>query len=58
MEHSIIVAINRMLDRSRPDPDLGADYFTRPDSPDRRVARHLAGLRDLGYQSTAEPPAA
>ncbi|WP_406191714.1 hypothetical protein OG331_47790 [Streptomyces sp. NBC_01017] len=54
----MIVAIYHMLDRSRPDRDLGADYFTRPDLPDRRAAYHLAGLRDLGYQSTAEPPAA
>ncbi|MEU3283118.1 IS110 family transposase [Streptomyces antibioticus] len=58
VEHSIIVAIYHMLDRGQPYHDLGADYFTRRNSPDRQAAHHLARLRELGYQVTAEPPAA
>ncbi|MEU8694711.1 IS110 family transposase, partial [Streptomyces sp. NPDC048665] len=58
VEHSIIVAIYHMLDRGQPYQDLGADYFIRRHSPDRQAAHHLAKLRDLGYQVTAEPPAA
>jgi len=57
VEHSIVVAIYHMLDRHQPYHDLGADYFTRRNSPDRQAAHHLAKLRDLGYQITAEPPA-
>ncbi|MEU1183935.1 IS110 family transposase [Streptomyces sp. NPDC005820] len=58
VEHSIVVAIYHMLARNQPYHDLGADYFTRRNSPDRQAAHHLAKLRDLGYQITAEPPAA
>jgi transposase len=58
VEHSIIVAIYHMLDRNQPYHDLGADYFTQRQSPERQAAHHLARLRELGYDVTADPPAA
>ena len=57
VEHSIIVAIYHMLVRGQPYHDLGADYFTRRNSPQHQAAHHLNRLRELGYQVTAEPPA-
>ncbi|WP_406411056.1 hypothetical protein [Streptomyces sp. NBC_01614] len=55
MEHSIIVAINHMLDRSRPYHDPGADYFTRPDLPDLRAAHHVARLHHLAPPNLPQP---
>jgi hypothetical protein len=55
VEHSMIVAIYHMLDRNQPYHDLGADYFTQRHSPERQAAHHVARLRELGYDVTAEP---
>ena len=48
VEHSIVVAIYHMLKRGQPYHDLGADYFTHRDSPDRQATHHLVRLRELG----------
>jgi transposase len=58
VEHSMIVAIYHMLDRNQPYHDLGGDYFTRRNTPERQAAHHLAKLRELGYQVTTTPSAA
>jgi transposase len=37
--------------------DLGADYLTRPEQPERRKARLIAQLHNLGYNVTLTPAA-
>ncbi len=50
--HSILVACFYILAGGVPYQELGADYFQRLNSPQRRAARHLNDLRDLGWQIT------
>ena len=49
---SILVACFYILAGGVPYQELGADYFQRLNSPQRRAARHLNDLRDLGWQIT------
>ncbi|MCQ4079715.1 IS110 family transposase [Streptomyces sp. RB6PN25] len=57
VQHSIIVSISHMLDSRQPYRDLGGAYFTQLYSPERLAAHHLATLRELGCEVTANPPA-
>lgn len=41
--------------RPHPLPDLGADFYTRRQDPERAKNRLIAQLEALGYQVTAEP---
>jgi len=34
--------------------DLGGDYFTRRNNPDRRRDHHIQGLHTLGYRVTLD----
>lgn len=47
--HSMLVAIWHMLDAGVTYEDLGADWFDKRSSPERRARRHLADLRSLGW---------
>lgn len=47
--HSILVACWYMLTDNVDYQDLGGDYFTRRDNPDRRRDHHIRQLQDLGY---------
>lgn len=58
LQHSLLVAVFHMIDRDEPYHDLGADYFTRHQDPQRRARRLTKELTDLGYQVTAPQPAA
>ncbi|UNX53888.1 IS110 family transposase [Georgenia sp. TF02-10] len=58
VQHSILVSVFHMLDRDQPYQDLGADYFVRRHSPERRAKRLINELTALGYKVTAEAPAA
>ncbi len=46
---SMLVAIWHMLEAGVPYAELGADWFDKRSSPDRRARRHLADLRSLGW---------
>jgi transposase len=55
-EHSLLVAIYCMLDRDQPYHDLGADYLTHRNDPQRQANRLIHQLQRLGYRVQATPP--
>jgi transposase len=50
--HSILVIAWHLLTNDCDYDDLGGDYFTRRNNPDRRRDRLIHQLHDLGYQVT------
>jgi transposase len=48
--HSILVICWHLLANDCDYQDLGGDYFTRRDNPDRRRDHHIRQLQDLGYR--------
>lgn len=50
--HSILVIAWHLLTNDRDYDDLGGDYFTRRNNPDRRRDSLVVQLHDLGYQVT------
>ena len=53
--HSILVAIWHILEAGVPYEELGADWFEKRNSPERRARRHLADLKSLGWIFTDTP---
>lgn len=53
VQHSVLVAIWHMLNRSAAHEDLGADYFERR-SKDRIRRHHVRRLQQLGYEVTIQ----
>jgi transposase len=58
VQHSILVALFHILDRDEPFHELGPDYFIKRHNPERRAKRLIDELTTLGYNVTAEAPAA
>jgi hypothetical protein len=58
VQHSILVALFHILDRDEPFHELGPDYFIKRHNPERRARRPIHELTTLGYNVTAEAPAA
>jgi transposase len=56
--HALIVIIWHVLATGKPYDDLGADYFTRRQDPDKEARRLIAKLEALGHRVTLETPAA
>jgi transposase len=56
--HSILVICWHLLTTNSTYDDLGGDYFTRHDDPDRRRDHHIRQLQDLGYCVTLRKTAA
>ena len=56
--HAILVIIWHVLATGKPYDDLGADYFTRRQDPDRETRRLIARLEALGHRVTIEETAA
>jgi transposase len=52
--HSILVISWHLLTNNCDYDDLGGDYFTRHDDPDRRRDHHIRQLQDLGYRVTLQ----
>jgi len=50
--HSLLVACFYILARSVPYQDLGADFYQRRNSPQRRARKSLEDLRSLGWTIT------
>ena len=48
--HALIVIIWHVLATGKPYDELGADYFTRRQDPDRETRRLIARLEALGHQ--------
>jgi transposase len=55
--HTLIVIIWHVLHDAVPYTDLGADFYTRRDDPDREKNRLIAKLATLGYNVTVKPTA-
>jgi len=55
--HSILVICWHLLSTNTDYNDLGGDYFTRHDNPDRRRDHHIRQLQALGYAITLRPAA-
>lgn len=56
--HSILVIAWHLINSDSDYDDLGGDYFLRRhDNPTRSRDRHIAALRDLGYEVTLTPAA-
>jgi transposase len=56
--HSILIICWHLLTTNCDYNDLGGDYFTRHDNPDRRRDHHIRQLQDLGYSVTLRKNAA
>ena len=56
--HALIVTFWHVLATGKPYADLGTDYFTRQQDPDREARRLIARLQALGHQVTLDAPAA
>jgi transposase len=56
--HSILVICWHLLTTNSDYDDLGGDYFTRHDDPDRRRDHHIRQLQALGYCVTLRKTAA
>ena len=56
--HALLVITWHVLATGKPYADLGADYFTRRQDPDRETRRLIARLEALGHHVTIEAPAA
>jgi len=50
--HSILVICWHLLTNNCDYDDLGGDYFTRRNNPDRQRDQHIRHLQDLGYRVT------
>lgn len=55
--HTIAVIIWHVLHDAVPYTDLGADFYTRHDDPEREKARLIAKLTALGYEVTVQTAA-
>ena len=55
--HALLVIIWHVLATGRPYDELGADYFTRRQDPERETRRLIARLEALGHQVTLQPAA-
>jgi len=55
--HSILVISWHLLSNDCDYDDLGGDYFTRRNNPDKQRDRLIAQLQDLGYHVTLKKPA-
>jgi transposase len=55
--HSILVIAWHLLTDDCDDQDLGGDWFTRRNDPDRHKTRLVKQLQDLGYSVTLQPAA-
>jgi transposase len=55
--HSILVVAWHLLSRELDYDDLGSDWFTRGTDPERRKARLVKQLQDLGYAVSLRPAA-
>ncbi len=53
--HSILVISWHLLTTNSDYDDLGGDYFTRHDNPERRRDHHIRQLQDLGYRVILQP---
>ena len=58
MAHSILVAAFHILERGTPYEDLGADWFIRRHSPQRRARSLVNQLEALGFDVQIEEHAA
>jgi transposase len=56
--HSLLVAMWHILTDRAPYHDLGADFYTDREHPDRQRRRAIAQLERLGYAVTIEPTTA
>ena len=54
VSHSILVTCWHLLTERADYHDLGGDYFTRRNNPDRRRDHHIQGLHNLGYRVTLD----
>ena len=54
VSHSILVICWHLLTERVDYHDLGGDYFTRRNNPDRRRDHHIQGLHTLGYRVTLD----
>jgi transposase len=55
--HSMVVSAWHMLSTGETYRDLGGDYFTRREDPERRARRLTRQLEDLGYTVSLETAA-
>ena len=55
--HALLVIIWHVLATGKPYDELGADYFTRRQDPERETRRLIARLQALGHQVTLQPAA-
>ena len=55
--HALLVIIWHVLATGEPYDELGADYFTRRQDPERETRRLIARLQALGHQVTLQPAA-
>jgi len=55
--HALLVIIWHVLATGKPYHELGADYFTRRQDPERETRRLIARLEALGHQVTLQPAA-
>jgi transposase len=56
--HSLIELVWHLLSTGEVYTDLGEDYFTARQDPERRAHRLVAQLEELGFTVTLEPAAA
>lgn len=55
--HKILIAAYHVTATGQPYQDLGGDYYTRREDPDRRKDRLIRQLQQLGYQVDLTPVA-
>jgi transposase len=55
--HALLVIVWHVLATGRPYDELGADYFTRRQDPERETRRLIARLEALGHQVSLQPAA-
>jgi transposase len=55
--HALLVIIWHVLATGKPYDELGADYFTRRQDPERETRRLIAKLEALGHSVTLQPAA-
>jgi hypothetical protein len=56
--HTLLVIVWHLLAHDTTYTDLGDDYYTQRDDPERRKNRLLRELRELGYDAELTPLAA
>ena len=57
MRPRVALIIWHVLATGEPYDELGADYFTRRQDPERETRRLIARLQALGHQVTLQPAA-